>query len=424
MSIFFKRKKKKSMCSEPRPKLDEKSERSRNSSEIQKQPEDRMSSSVKFFNEEKGYGFLATSGDDLFLHISDITDGSIPVEDAVYWYEVGENKKDGRPVAKNASLSYTPILKNEQDVDDGPDLFKWAYIPLFTQDKTSKPIVELSKLALDEDWRFREIFDKTVDEYGVLVRYIRFTFHRLSYEGKIVEGEKFAVFNTGLVDRSYNQIYALFEKNHREMQPWRWRSFCVPGQGYDGKLLRRTFNSLPDAARYFSDIDDIFFDPDAPFDIDEKHIVLDGIKGDRYPHDFLKEFAGGFSHDEYSADPERYLEKISDKLDNDDEMFRKLLNRLGDAIDRACRRARWNYRAVVPQYYPRRNVMSFLLPLSLLKEEKIDAALVVQSHRTDGDLSYQGYTIFPLSYAYSNARLVAKPISDWLDPKEIFADIL
>ena len=101
------------MCSEPRPKLDEKSERSRNSSEVQKQPEDRMSSSVKFFNEEKGYGFLATPGDDLFLHISDIIDGSIPVEDAVYWYEVGENKKDGRPVAKNASLSYTPILKNE-----------------------------------------------------------------------------------------------------------------------------------------------------------------------------------------------------------------------------------------------------------------------------------------------------------------------
>ena len=151
--------------------------------------------------------------------------------------------------------------------------------------------------------------------------------------------------------------------------------------------------------------------------------MLDGIKGDRYPHDFLKEFAGGFSHDEYSASPERYLEKILDKLDSDDEMFRRLLNRLDDAIELARRRAQWNYRAVVPQYYPRHNKMSFLLPLSLLTDAKIDAALVVQSHRTDGDLSYQGYTIFPLSYAYSNARLVAKPISDWLDPKEIFADI-
>ena len=256
------------MCSEPRPKLDEKNERSGNSNEVQKQTEGRMSNSVKFFNEESGYGFLTTSGDDLFLHISEVVDGSIPVENAVYWYEVGENKKNGRPVAKNASHSCTPILKNEQDVKDVHDLFNWAYIPLFSQGKISKPILELSKLALDEDWRYRGVFDKSVDEYGVLGRYIRFTFHRLTYEGKIVEGKKYAVFNTGLVDRFYKPIYALFEKNDREMQSWRWRSFCVPDQEHDGKLLSRTFNSLPDAARYFSDIDDIFFDADAPFYID------------------------------------------------------------------------------------------------------------------------------------------------------------
>lgn len=403
---------------EQKPKLDEKSESSRNSNDLHKQPAGRLSSSLKWFNEEKGYGFLDTDDGDLFLHISDVVDDSKPVQNAVYWYEVGKGN-DGRPAAKNASLSASPVLENEQDVEDVHDLFQWAYIPLFSHGRISKAISDLNRLALDEDWRYRENSDESVDDFGVLRSYIRFTFTRLTYEDKIVEGENFAVFNTGLVDRFYEPIYALFERNKRPVPPWSWRSFCVAGQGAEGKLLTRTFDTLPDAACYFENIDDIYFDADAPFDEDVNHIVLDGIKRDRYPHEFLREYAGGFSQDEYTANPDKYLSEIADELDRNDAMFRRLRNRLSDAIRLARRRARWNYRAVVPQYYPRHNKMSFLLPLSLFEDTKIDAALVVQAYRIDGNLRYQGFTIFPLSYAYRNARLVAKPISDWLDPEKI-----
>jgi hypothetical protein len=103
-------------------------------------------------------------------------------------------------------------------------------------------------------------------------------------------------------------------------------------------------------------------------------------------------------------------------------MYRRLRNRLKDAILLARKRVSWNYRAVVPQYYPKHNLMSFLLPISLSDDTKVDAALVVQSIRVDGKLRYQGYTIYPLAYAYRNARLVAKPISDWLDPENNHAN--
>jgi hypothetical protein len=119
---------------------------------------------------------------------------------------------------------------------------------------------------------------------------------------------------------------------------------------------------------------------------------------------------------EYQKSPKKYLETVAEAIDKDDAMFRKLHNRLAAAINLAQARARWNYRAIVPQYYPRFNKMSFLLPLALMDDTKIDAALVVQPERVQGDLKYQGYTIFPLSYAYRNARLIAKPISDWLNP--------
>ncbi|MBN8188848.1 DUF3825 domain-containing protein [Salipiger thiooxidans] len=208
-------------------------------------------------------------------------------------------------------------------------------------------------------------------------------------------------------------------RNDRPSPPWKWRSFCVSGQGEEGKLLARTFEPLPKAASYFTKIEDLYFDADAPFDEDLGHIVLDGIKRDRYPHDFLDAYAGGFSEEEYLSNRESYLASLAERLDQDDAMYRRLRNRLKDAISLARKRVSWNYRAVVPQYYPKHNLMSFLLPISLVDDTKVDAALVVQSFLVDGKQRYQGYTIYPLAYAYRNARLVAKPISDWLDPERI-----
>ena len=62
-------------------------------------------------------------------------------------------------------------------------------------------------------------------------------------------------------------------------------------------------------------------------------------------------------------------------------------------------------------YYPSNNKMSLLLPLSLIDDEVIDLALVTE--RTPSG-NYLGHTILPLDWAYSNARLITRPDSDWL----------
>ena len=59
---------------------------------------------VKWFNTEKGYGFIAPDkgGDDLFVHHSEVR-GSALVEGAQVEYEVGEGRKG--PCATNVSTT-------------------------------------------------------------------------------------------------------------------------------------------------------------------------------------------------------------------------------------------------------------------------------------------------------------------------------
>lgn len=49
---------------------------------------------VKFFNEEKGFGFITPDdgGKDLFVHISGVEQGTL-TDNASVEYEVGEGKK-------------------------------------------------------------------------------------------------------------------------------------------------------------------------------------------------------------------------------------------------------------------------------------------------------------------------------------------
>ena len=70
-------------------------------------------------------------------------------------------------------------------------------------------------------------------------------------------------------------------------------------------------------------------------------------------------------------------------------------------------------------YYPYNNKMSLLLPLSLIDDEVIDLALVTEKTKSG---SYLGHTILPLAWAYSNARLITRPDSDWLIAEQIEVD--
>jgi len=305
-----------------------------------------------------------------------------------------------------------------------------------------------------------------------LNNYIRTTFYRLYQTNKIREFEiregrfpgKWAAFNTGLVDRTYHSIYALFEKNPNEdRQPWRFVSWCVSNSEnsidmlggpalvkeaypwyyqddsalklpfkvqYSGKILAEAFNPLPEEARYFDDGNEIVFDPRAKVHIDYRHVVGDCIERGRFPLSFLRRFSpSGFRWDSYS---ERTLDKYHELYEQSQEPDSEVANMLkgykealdedratlidietqfSSAVDLARRRSVWNYKTAIPIFYPKHDRISLLLPIALTQPDIIDMALVISPTDTG---AYTGRTTYRLRWAYTYARTLCRPDSDWL----------
>jgi hypothetical protein len=293
-------------------------------------------------------------------------------------------------------------------------LFDWAYIP-----DIPKCLQALKELALDEPWAFGKETDLEYP-YPILWNYLRYIYLRLHHEKKINESDEIAAFNTGLVDKHYQPIYAAFRPNRNQRGKWKWSSFCIAGEGRDGKDLVRSFKVLPQSADYIIHLDDMIYDvTQGQPEVDWEHIIIENI--DRLPLEFLLlNIPAGFqfvSPLELSPDERaNFFAELSTALRNDSKSYRAIKNRLVDALDLAIKRTRWNFRTAIPVYYPRGKNMALLLPLALISEEKVDVALVVEKTRSG---SYLGHTIYPMDWAYMAARLVSRPDSDWLAPSSI-----
>ena len=83
---------------------------------------------------------------------------------------------------------------------------------------------------------------------------------------------------------------------------------------------------------------------------------------------------------------------------------------LKGAIDNAKQRIRRSYKTAIPQYY--RGKIQLLFPLCLSNPQRADLALVVERHET----FYRASTCLTLEMAYNNARQLARPDRDWLQP--------
>jgi hypothetical protein len=115
-----------------------------------------------------------------------------------------------------------------------------------------------NNIALEENWSFVDVPED--EEFPILKSYITYTFAKLWSEKQIgygVDG-RYCVFNTGLVNRNFQYIYAVFEKNTGD-KPWRFDQFCVPGVRQGGRLLADNFKLLPKPAHYFNDISDLSY---------------------------------------------------------------------------------------------------------------------------------------------------------------------
>lgn len=294
-------------------------------------------------------------------------------------------------------------------------LREWAWLG-----NINEMLESLAAMALPEPWDFVESADEK-PRYAILRNYLNYTFRRLQADEKVLMDKTagIAAFNTGLVDSTYEDIYACFSHCDTGLE-WRFEAFCKAGSRGWGKKLVSTFNPLPARASYISRKEDLIFDTDSPLTPDVDHILLDNI--DRLPHEFLEEELVGNEEamklveqafGEGSAeDHEVAFDKLSDLVESDIRIRRRLKNRLDDAIELACKRAEWNFRTAVPAWYPTRDVMCLLLPLDLTEDDRPDIALVVELAASG---AYLGQTILTMSMAYTNARLICRPDSDWLN---------
>ena len=298
-------------------------------------------------------------------------------------------------------------------------LFSWASIP-------NQSIEYLARLALSEKWYYGNATD--AGDYPILKNYLAYTFRRLCFEKKIffsnetTTGAEYAAFNTGLVDRKYEYIYALFEKNRFESPYWYLMSFAVAGED-SGKKLVTHFNPLPERADYFEDnIKNMFYDTSTgDLSCDYTHIITERTY--RFPTEFLEDncptgfltlkglTVGHFPQDISEIQRKEYFQALGQKIKHDSRILNRLKNRIQDAVNLALKRTEWNYKTAIPMYFPTDNTCSLLLPLTLVDENKVDLALVVNRQPSG---SYQGQTILPLKLAYMNSRLVCRPDSDWL----------
>ena len=249
------------------------------------------------------------------------------------------------------------------------DIFKFAFVP----DLDTK-LRELAGEAEQEDWSYHHT--ETEHHHPVLLNFIRYTYRRVAEERKIAISDdgQYTCFNTGLVTPHQEPIYASFEANRREdAQPWFSKGWFRRGQW---ELNR--FAELPDLAHYFDDPSCLVFDTRHELRVNVEHIVE--TNRDRIPN------------------PYRSMS---------DFMLQNLLN---GAVDNARQRVRRSYKTAIPQFYKGR--VQLLLPLCFSNPQVADLALVVERHQT----FYRASTCLTLDMAYNNARQLARPDRDWLQP--------
>jgi hypothetical protein len=287
---------------------------------------------------------------------------------------------------------------------------------------------ELAEHAQEEPWSFHN----RPDDYAILHQYISYTFYRLQQENKIciAEDGSFAAFNTGLQSRRLGEdIFAYFTPNSPDQEsPWRFSCFCStdsrdPNERRCYKIMYNAFKE-PEPASYFSKISDLLFDPACEVRLSSDHIFKDNC--DRLPMDFLQrecswnpDASALLQEIASCSDPvrrETLFDRLGTIITDDPDLFSAMDERLQGALQRTIKRVRRNYKLAVPCFFPTRNVMSMMLPLSFSSTGAPSLVLVCE-RALSGD--YLGQTILTLPMAYMDARLLCRPGSEWLDTDRI-----
>ncbi len=245
-------------------------------------------------------------------------------------------------------------------------------------------LLTLAGLAQPEDWSYRNTSSER--PLPILRNYIVYTFRRTHLQERVPtvesDGSRFACFNTGLLTPHFERIFGYFIAQTRPEfpQPWFLEGFYRES---DHRLMK--FEKLPERASYFDEPADLLYDPRLDLRIQYEHIVNDHIE--RFPTGL-------------QADERRRTEAVR------------------QAVRQAQFRVEQNYKTAIPQYHWQAHdpddvgKLQLLLPLSLEDVGRVDLALSVDRVGA----VYRAATVLTLDMAYNNARLIARPDREWLEP--------
>lgn len=286
-------------------------------------------------------------------------------------------------------------------------------------------IQQLKEKALSEDWYYGGQ-ENDRGNHPILQNYILMTFERLlaedeehrndvKWKKKIRTTDQYAMFNTGLVDHLYEPVYALFNRNKNTENPRKWVFWTfVKSNDREHQNLTRIFGTdLPTPAHYYNLTSELVYDIRREIGSFNWDHFMDNCC--RLPLEFLRE-NGPKDFDYDQVKNREFYRKLSQAIKADSRSMNRIKNRINDAIEYAKKRVRWNFKTAIPIYYPGHKQISLLLPLSLMDDDTIDVALVLEA--TDSK-AYIAHTILTLKMAYTNARLITRPDSDWLTVKNI-----
>ena len=288
--------------------------------------------------------------------------------DVPYEFFIGELPFQERffPITKKYDIIKQTLALTKEDIHlDTIDIYDYMY----WGDYNAK-IKELAEKALPEKWSF-----EGKDDNYILKNYLKYTFKKLQEENKVIETDTYCAFDTGLFSRYYEPIYVYGEINKNTTEnsaKWFFKEFK---DTYE--LGCMDIAKFPERADYFSDTTRLVFNWHLKVNKNYKHILDDLNTSQRLPESI----------------------KNSDRP----------LETLKGVIDTAIQKVIANYKLAVPHYY--QNKIQLLVPLCFGKDDTPDVALVLDL-MSNG--YYQATTCLSMEMAYMDARLIAKPESNWL----------
>ena len=272
----------------------------------------------------------------------------------------------------------------------------------------------LAEEALYENWTFSNYTSKV--SHPILKNYLENTYFQLVHQRKtfVNEEEEKLLFNTGLIDASFNELFlvcdivkdsakdALFRQEYRNPEIYKSsnRVFCNYSR-----------NAPLPVATFYENPGDLLFNWEIAqrpggINIADEHIFIDNMKR---INDGLRDPAVKFNF-ENSQDVARCRQMFEGALKASLELSKR------------------TYKLVAPQFWPATGRLQFLMPIYLegVQEirkgeykEVLPPTVALSIELVHGQ--YIGTTILTLDMAYQNARLIARPDGFWLDATKIFA---